>query len=179
MRLWLCLVFVPCVPAGLFMFGIGLDAGAHWLLPAFGLGLTSFGVVSPSSAALTYLTDAYTDVCEGPFPLSPSSFTCISRVGHIHTEDTNGLHIDNRRFDRRGDICPKRHFYSLCLCATAVGRPRRSEVVLRYVRAHHLTRYDGQPGLYLLWEEFPGQVGGEVRSFCSAVEYLKEAGCNL
>ncbi|KAL2837458.1 major facilitator superfamily domain-containing protein [Aspergillus pseudodeflectus] len=62
MRLWLCLAFVPCVPAGLFMFGISLDAGSHWLLPAFGLGLTSFGVVPASSAALTYLTDAYTDI---------------------------------------------------------------------------------------------------------------------
>lgn len=62
MRLWLCLVFVPFVPAGLFMFGIGLDRGSHWLLPAFGLGVSAFGIVPASSAALTYLTDAYTDV---------------------------------------------------------------------------------------------------------------------
>ncbi|OJJ07582.1 hypothetical protein ASPVEDRAFT_142435 [Aspergillus versicolor CBS 583.65] len=62
MRLWFCLVFVPFVPAGLFMFGIGLDRGSHWLLPAFGLGITSFGIVPASSAALTYLTDAYTDI---------------------------------------------------------------------------------------------------------------------
>jgi MFS family permease len=77
MRLWLCLAFVPCVPAGLFMFGIGLDAGSHWLLPAFGLGLTSFGVVPASSAALTYLTDAYTDVCESCHPCLPSIYTPI------------------------------------------------------------------------------------------------------
>ncbi|KAL2813439.1 major facilitator superfamily domain-containing protein [Aspergillus granulosus] len=62
MRLWLCLVFAPFVPAGLFMFGIGLDKGAHWLLPAFGLGLSAFGIVPVGSAALTYLTDAYTDI---------------------------------------------------------------------------------------------------------------------
>lgn len=62
MRLWLCLAFTPFVPAGLFMFGIGLNNGSHWLLPAFGLGVCSFGVVPASSAALTYLTDAYTDV---------------------------------------------------------------------------------------------------------------------
>lgn len=68
MRLWLCLVFVPFVPAGLFMFGIGLDHGSHWLLPAFGLGITSFGIVPASSAALTYLTDAYTDVHPSPSP---------------------------------------------------------------------------------------------------------------
>ena len=63
MRLWLSLIFTPFVTAGLFMFGIGLNNGSHWLLPAFGLGLTGFGVVPASSAALTYLTDAYTDVC--------------------------------------------------------------------------------------------------------------------
>ncbi|KAJ5947353.1 hypothetical protein N7466_000368 [Penicillium verhagenii] len=62
MRLWLSLVFMPLVPAGLFMFGIGLNNGSHWLLPAFGLGLVGFGTVPACSAALTYLTDAYTDV---------------------------------------------------------------------------------------------------------------------
>ncbi|KAJ5649954.1 uncharacterized protein N7484_003677, partial [Penicillium longicatenatum] len=62
MRLWLSLVFTPFVPAGLFMFGIGLNNGSHWLLPAFGLGICGFGVVPASSAALTYLTDAYTDI---------------------------------------------------------------------------------------------------------------------
>ncbi|KAL6238396.1 hypothetical protein BDW75DRAFT_247475 [Aspergillus navahoensis] len=62
MRLWLCLLCVPFVPAGLFMFGIGLDRGSHWLLPAFGLGVSAFGIVPAGSAALTYLTDAYTDI---------------------------------------------------------------------------------------------------------------------
>jgi MFS family permease len=62
MRLWLCLIFLPLIPAGLFMFGIGLNNGSHWLLPAFGLGINAFGVVPASSAALTYLTDTYTDV---------------------------------------------------------------------------------------------------------------------
>ncbi|KAJ6107794.1 hypothetical protein N7523_009117 [Penicillium sp. IBT 18751x] len=62
MRLWLCLAFTPFVPAGLFMFGIGLNNGSHWLLPAFGLGVSAFGVVPASSAALTYLTDSYTDI---------------------------------------------------------------------------------------------------------------------
>ena len=62
MRLWLALAFTPLVPAGLFMFGIGLNNGSHWLLPAFGLGISAFGVVPASSAVLTYLTDAYTDV---------------------------------------------------------------------------------------------------------------------
>jgi MFS family permease len=62
MRLWLALAFTPLVPAGLFMFGIGLNNGTHWLLPAFGLGVSSVGIVPASSAALTYLTDSYTEV---------------------------------------------------------------------------------------------------------------------
>ncbi|KAJ5647470.1 hypothetical protein N7490_003842 [Penicillium lividum] len=62
MRLWLSLIFTPFVPAGLFMFGIGLNNGSHWLLPAFGLGLVGFGVVPACSSALTYLTDSYTDI---------------------------------------------------------------------------------------------------------------------
>lgn len=65
MRLWLAIAFTPLVPAGLFMFGIGLNNGSHWLLPAFGLGISAVGIVPPSSAALTYLTDAYTDVRHG------------------------------------------------------------------------------------------------------------------
>ncbi|KAJ5819221.1 hypothetical protein N7474_004812 [Penicillium riverlandense] len=62
MRLWLALVCTPLVPAGLFMFGIGLNHQSHWLLPAFGLGISSFGIVPGSSSALTYLTDAYMDI---------------------------------------------------------------------------------------------------------------------
>ncbi|KAJ9486590.1 hypothetical protein VN97_g6735 [Penicillium thymicola] len=62
MRLWLALVCTPLVPAGLFMFGIGLNNQSHWWLPALGLGISSFGIVPGSSSALTYLTDAYTDI---------------------------------------------------------------------------------------------------------------------
>ncbi|KAL2843718.1 hypothetical protein BJY01DRAFT_248494 [Aspergillus pseudoustus] len=64
MRLWLCLLASPFVPAGLFMSGVGLDRGTRWLLPAFGLGLTAFGVAPAGSAALTYLTDAYTNATD-------------------------------------------------------------------------------------------------------------------
>ena len=62
MRLWPVLVFALCVPAGLFMFGIGLKHKVHWIVPAIGYALTSFGQVPACSSALTYLTDSYTDV---------------------------------------------------------------------------------------------------------------------
>lgn len=79
MRLWLVLAFIPLVPAGLFMFGIGLYTGSHWLLIAFGLGISSFGVVPASSAALTYLTDGYTDVYLGRTRYSYRRLTCCLR----------------------------------------------------------------------------------------------------
>ena len=62
MRLWPALICTPFVPAGLFMFGIGLKHKVHWIVPAVGLALTSFGNVPACSTALTYLTDSYTDV---------------------------------------------------------------------------------------------------------------------
>ncbi|KAE8375276.1 major facilitator superfamily domain-containing protein [Aspergillus bertholletiae] len=62
MRLWVSIAFLPFVPAGLFMFGIGLNNGASWPVVAVGLGIAAFGTTPPNSVALTYLTDAYTDI---------------------------------------------------------------------------------------------------------------------
>ncbi|KAL4896550.1 major facilitator superfamily domain-containing protein [Aspergillus ambiguus] len=65
MRLWISLGFTPFVPAGLLMFGIGLNNGLPWPVPAVGLAISSFGATPPSSMALTYLTDAYTGIVAG------------------------------------------------------------------------------------------------------------------
>ena len=62
MRLWPVIIFLPCVPAGIFMFGISLKHKAHWIVPAVGNALMSVGLVPACSSALTYLTDSYTDV---------------------------------------------------------------------------------------------------------------------
>lgn len=62
MRLWVIAAFIPFVPAGVFMFGFGLANGSSWPILAIGSGLLSFGTAPASSIALTYLTDAYTDV---------------------------------------------------------------------------------------------------------------------
>ena len=62
MRLWVVAAFVPFVPAGIFMFGFGLNNGSSWAVVAVGYALTSFGTLPASSLSLTYLTDAYTEV---------------------------------------------------------------------------------------------------------------------
>ncbi|KAJ5832290.1 hypothetical protein N7474_000601 [Penicillium riverlandense] len=62
MRLWVILMFAPFVPAGLLMFGIGLNNGQPWPILAVGLGLVGFGVTPACSISLTYLTDAYTAI---------------------------------------------------------------------------------------------------------------------
>lgn len=105
MRLWLSLIFTPFVTAGLFMFGIGLNNGSHWLLPAFGLGLTGFGVVPASSAALTYLTDAYTDVC---LLISNHFWALANRLQ------------DHCRLGGWRDLYSESHLHDLCFCSSTL-----------------------------------------------------------
>ena len=62
MRLWTLLVTAPLVPAGCLIFGYGLNSEASWIVVAVGYAIYGFGMAPVSSAALTYLTDAYTNV---------------------------------------------------------------------------------------------------------------------
>lgn len=62
MRLWIIAAFVPFVPAGLLIFGIGLANGSSWPVLAVGCGILGFGLSPANSIALTYLTDSYTNV---------------------------------------------------------------------------------------------------------------------
>ncbi|OAL04381.1 MFS general substrate transporter, partial [Phaeosphaeriaceae sp. SRC1lsM3a] len=62
MRLWLLLAFSPLFPAGLILFGYALGQGMSWPIVAVGSGLYSFAMTPIASVALSYLTDAYTDI---------------------------------------------------------------------------------------------------------------------
>jgi MFS family permease len=62
MRLWLLLVFAPLFPAGLILFGYALGLGMSWPVVAVGSGLMGLAMTPIASVALSYLTDAYTDV---------------------------------------------------------------------------------------------------------------------
>ncbi|KAJ5735497.1 major facilitator superfamily domain-containing protein [Penicillium malachiteum] len=62
MRLWVIAGFIPLVPAGILMFGMGLKRGSPWPLLAVGYALCSFGTAPASSVSLTYITDAYGEI---------------------------------------------------------------------------------------------------------------------
>ncbi|RDW88471.1 hypothetical protein BP6252_00503 [Coleophoma cylindrospora] len=62
MRLWMMVPFIPFVPLGALMFGIGLNNGLSWPIIAVGYAICNFGVAPISSIALTYITDSYTDI---------------------------------------------------------------------------------------------------------------------
>jgi len=50
------------VPAGLLMYGFGVEHQTHWALPFIGYGLISFGLTAIPAITLTYLLDAYLHV---------------------------------------------------------------------------------------------------------------------
>lgn len=155
MRLWLCLTFTPFVPAGLFMFGIGLNNGSHWLLPAFGLGVTAFGVVPASSAALTYLTDSYTEVC---------FFLLAFRFDEPRGTDHQPRPLDHCGLDCGSHLYSQPDFYFVCLCPCTVVRPCRIEVVLCDLWFDCAGHSTGELDLYLLGEDVSGQGSREISS---------------
>ncbi|KAF4991114.1 hypothetical protein FDECE_14156 [Fusarium decemcellulare] len=61
-RLWCFCIFVPLVPAGAILTGVGLNNGLSWPLVALGVVLYNVGVAPIASVALTYLGDSYGDV---------------------------------------------------------------------------------------------------------------------
>lgn len=62
MRLWIVLAFTPLVPTGILLFGYSLGNGNSWIIVAAGYAIFGLAMAPVSSASLTYLTDAYTNV---------------------------------------------------------------------------------------------------------------------
>lgn len=65
-----CIVpFLPFVPAGALLFGIGLNNHLPWPVIAVGLALYNIGIAPIDSLAITYLTDSYREVSFYPSAL--------------------------------------------------------------------------------------------------------------
>lgn len=62
MRLWSLIPFLPLVPAGALMFGIGLNNKMPWPIIAVGLGMYKAGIAPVNIITITYLTDGYENV---------------------------------------------------------------------------------------------------------------------
>ncbi|KAL4778834.1 MFS general substrate transporter [Aspergillus varians] len=61
-RLWCVVPFLPFIPAGALLFGIGLNNGLSWPIIAVGLALYNIGVTPINSLIVTYLTDSYKEI---------------------------------------------------------------------------------------------------------------------
>ncbi|UPK94495.1 hypothetical protein LCI18_005430 [Fusarium solani-melongenae] len=61
-RLWSLVPFLPLIPAGALLFGLGLQNGLAWPIIAVALALYKLGMSPVNSITITYLTDSYQDV---------------------------------------------------------------------------------------------------------------------
>lgn len=77
MRLYLMPFFIPFVPAGALMYGIGLEKGLAWPIVAVGFAMCNFGVAPICAMALTYITDLYTEVSTHVIPLEINWLICF------------------------------------------------------------------------------------------------------
>ena len=148
-RLYPALLSILFIPAGLFLYGVSLDKGDHWTLPAAGIFLLSFGSAIPSAAALTYLTDSYTEVSQSLCPLTSAnnSTDCRSCLCRRH-------------------LCPEHHLHGLYIHTTTLDRQDWPDMVLRRIRPHCHVCNDGNPPLHRLWQEIPCAQCSEVPSLC-------------
>lgn len=74
MMLWCMVPFIPLLPVGTLMFGIGLYQGSPWPVIAVGAAIYSCGVAPIISIVITYITDSYKEVLlppSSPVPLLP------------------------------------------------------------------------------------------------------------
>jgi hypothetical protein len=62
MRLPMLLLPSLITPAGVWLYGLTMARGYHWIVPCVGSGLLGLGVTSTSDIALTYLVDSYPDI---------------------------------------------------------------------------------------------------------------------
>ncbi|KAJ5747043.1 serine/threonine kinase 16 [Penicillium nucicola] len=61
-RLWCIVPFLPFVPVGALLFGIGLNNDVSWPVIAVGLALYNVGIAPINTIMITYLTDSYQDI---------------------------------------------------------------------------------------------------------------------
>jgi MFS family permease len=61
-RLWNLALSTILTPAGLILWGVGAARKVAWVGPAFGIGITAFGIVCSSATALSYNVDCFKEL---------------------------------------------------------------------------------------------------------------------
>ena len=147
MRLWVIVAFIPFVPAGLFMFGFGLNNGSSWPIVAIGYGLASFGTLPASSLSLTYLTDAYTEVRSSPGQYFLKGF------------HANGSNLpDHWRRARGRYIYTQSSLHNIRLRPDPMDREHGDQECLYHHRHSCHSSLAGHFHLHLIRKEIPGEV---------------------
>ncbi|QNP95575.1 YALIA101S08e04764g1_1 [Yarrowia lipolytica] len=67
MRLYSMYLGAVAVTVGVFMFGIPIAEGKHWMIPTVGFSLIMFGFGSVGSISITYMLDCYKDMVADAF----------------------------------------------------------------------------------------------------------------
>lgn len=67
MRLWGLIPANLTLTIGLFLFGIPIAQGAHWMVPTLGFAIIMFGFGSSGAIVLTYLLDCYKNIVADAF----------------------------------------------------------------------------------------------------------------
>lgn len=67
MRLYTMAPGLVAVTVGVFMFGIAIAEGKHWMIPTVGFALIMFGFGSVGSISITYMLDCYKDMVADAF----------------------------------------------------------------------------------------------------------------
>ncbi|KAG5356275.1 putative MFS-type transporter [Yarrowia sp. B02] len=67
MRLWGLIPANVALTVGLFLFGIPIAQGVHWMVPTLGFAVIMFGFGSSGAIVLTYLLDSYKNIVADAF----------------------------------------------------------------------------------------------------------------
>lgn len=61
-RLWLYLLLMVIIPAGLILWGVGAAHGVHWFGPVFAMGMLGASITIGCQLPIAYCIDAYKDL---------------------------------------------------------------------------------------------------------------------
>ncbi|KAK2039001.1 major facilitator superfamily transporter [Colletotrichum somersetense] len=99
-RLYFTCISATLLPAGLFLFGFTSNQDFHWIAPAFGIGLATWGIYSVYLATFNYFADIYNQYASSALA---AQSCCRNILGGIFPLVT-GLLFQNLGEERAGAL---------------------------------------------------------------------------